>query len=117
MRTDLVLDALKMAKVTIGFGPLDSLNQFETVDECRFVRPTFRGLALNTTAAHRPPSTTILVCEDDEQLRVFVEMMLASPRLGIPTPRGTSIAGSLVCNRPTSSGPDVCGSRTSVTND
>jgi hypothetical protein len=27
------------------------------------------------------------MCEDDAQVRILVEMMLASPRLGIPTPR------------------------------
>jgi two-component system cell cycle sensor histidine kinase/response regulator CckA len=31
---------------------------------------------VNTTTAHGPPSTTILVCEDDEQLRILVEVML-----------------------------------------
>ncbi len=31
---------------------------------------------MNTTAANGPLSTTILVCEDDEQLRSLVEMML-----------------------------------------
>ena len=32
--------------------------------------------AVNTTSAHGPLSTTILVCEDDEQLRALVETML-----------------------------------------
>jgi two-component system, cell cycle sensor histidine kinase and response regulator CckA len=31
---------------------------------------------VNTTPAHGPRSSTILVCEDDEQLRALVEMML-----------------------------------------
>jgi CheY-like chemotaxis protein len=31
---------------------------------------------VNATSAHGPPSTTILVCEDDEQLRALVETML-----------------------------------------
>ena len=31
---------------------------------------------MNTTAAHGPLRSTILVCEDDEQLRMLVEMML-----------------------------------------
>jgi two-component system cell cycle sensor histidine kinase/response regulator CckA len=31
---------------------------------------------VNTTVVHGPPSSTILVCEDDEQLGALVEMML-----------------------------------------
>lgn len=65
--------ASRTASAQRGSGP----NQFGIAGEYRFARSALSGRALNEKTTRRPPYTTVLVCEDDEQLGMLVEIILS----------------------------------------